>query len=234
VALFSSPFTPSTLRFLRALKRNNDRDWFKARREQYERDVKGPMVALIEQLAADFRTFAPEIVASPRLSLFRIYRDTRFSEDKSPLKTHVAASFRWRGFGKGEGAGLYVEIAPAWVWMGGGVYAPDPLQLHRIREHISASFPRIEAVVRASAFKRAVGKLEGERLTRVPRGFAKEDPAAEYLKFRHFLAACEYPAEFATSAKFYPTLVTTYKAIMPLIRFLNEPLLGVLKGAEGC
>ena len=223
---FQTPFTTDTLRFLRSLKRHNDREWFKARRDRYERDVRGPMVALIEQLAIDFRTFAPEIVASPRLSLYRIYRDTRFSEDKSPLKTQIAASFPWRALPKGEGAGLYVEINPGWVWMGGGFYAPEAPHLLRMREHISASYPAIERVVRASAFTRAVGMLDGERLTRVPRGFAKEDPAAEYLKFRHFLAGCEYPPEFATSARFYPTLVTTYKAIMPLVRFLNEPFLG--------
>jgi uncharacterized protein (TIGR02453 family) len=223
-ARFRSPFTDDSLRFLRALKRHNDREWFKARRERYEHDVRGPMVALIEQLAIDFRTFAPEIVASPRLSLYRIYRDTRFSEDKTPLKTQISASFRWRGLPKGEGAGLYVEINPGWVWMGGGFYAPEAPQLLSIREHISASYPAIDRIVRAPAFKRAVGMLDGERLTRVPRGFAKEDAAAEYLKFRHFLAGCEYPPEFATSARFYPTLVATYKAIMPLVRFLNEPL----------
>jgi uncharacterized protein (TIGR02453 family) len=223
---FRNPFTTGTLRFLRALKRHNDREWFKARRERYERDVRGPMVALIEQLAVDFRTFAPEMVASPRLSLYRIYRDTRFSDDKAPLKTQIAASFRRRGLEKGEGAGLYVEINPGWVWMGGGFYAPEPPQLLKMREHISGSYPAIDRVVRAPAFKRAVGMLDGERLTRVPRGFSKEDPAAEYLKFRHFLAGCEYPPEFATSARFYPTLVSTYKAIMPLIRFLNEPFVG--------
>jgi uncharacterized protein (TIGR02453 family) len=219
---FTTPFTDNTLRFLRALKRNNDREWFKARKDLYERDVRGPMAALIEQLAVDFRTFAPELVASPRLSMFRIYRDTRFSEDKSPLKTHVAAAFPRRGLPKGEGAGLYVEVTPGWVWMGGGCYAPDAPHLLRMREHISATFPAIERIVRASAFKRTVGTLDGERLTRVPRGFAKDDPAAEYLKFRHFIAGCEYPAELATSARFYPTLVGTFKAVMPLVRFLNE------------
>ncbi len=228
---FKNLFTDDTLRFLRALKRNNDREWFKARRERYERDVREPMVALVEQLAVDFQTFAPDIVASPRLSIFRIYRDTRFSGDKSPLKTHVSASFRWRGLPKGEGAGLYVEINPGWVWMGGGCYAPDAPQLLRIREHISSTFPAIERIVRAPAFKRAVGILDGERLTRVPRGFSKEDPAAEYLKFRQFIAGCEHPPEFATSARFYPALVNTCKAIMPLVRFLNQPFTGALRPA---
>jgi uncharacterized protein (TIGR02453 family) len=217
-------FTLATLRFLRALKRNNNRAWFAARRDGYERDVRGPMIALIEQLARDFPAFAPEIVASPKMSLYRIYRDTRFSEDKSPLKTQIAASFRWRGAEKGRAAGLYLEVNPKWVWMGGGFYAPEPQDLVRIRAHIADTFPEIRRITRAAAFRRAVGELDGERLTRVPRGFAKDDPAAEYLKFRHFLAGCEFPPEFATSPKFYPMLIQTYKAMMPLVRFLNEPL----------
>ena len=81
---------------------NNDRDWFRARRGEYDRVVRDPMVAVIEQLAIDFGRFAPEMVASPKASLYRVYRDTRFSADKTPLKTHVSASFRWRGLPKGE------------------------------------------------------------------------------------------------------------------------------------
>jgi uncharacterized protein (TIGR02453 family) len=219
-------FTPDTLRFLRALKRNNTREWFTARRDRYERDVRGPMIAVIEQLALDFRRFAPELVSSPRMSLYRIYRDTRFSEDKTPLKTQIAASFPWRGLPKGQGAGLYIEVNPGWVWLGGGFYAPEPPQLLQVRQHISDSYPEIDRIVRAAAFKRAVGTLQGERLTRVPRGFPKDDPSHEYLKLRHFLAGREFPPEFATSARFYPTLLATYKALMPLIRFLNEPLIG--------
>ena len=217
-------FSPAALRFLRSLKRNNDREWFAARREIYERDVRAPMIALIERLAEDFRRFAPEMVASPKLSLYRIYRDTRFSEDKSPLKTQIAASFRWRGAEKGRAAGLYVEVNPGWVWMGGGFYAPEPGDLVRIRDHIASTFPEIRRITRAAAFRRAVGELDGERLTRVPRGFSKDDPAAEYLKFRYFLAGREFPPAFATSRQFYPTLLDTYRAVMPLVRFLNAPL----------
>jgi uncharacterized protein (TIGR02453 family) len=106
VARFVSPFTPRTVSFLRSLKRNNDRDRFKARREVYERHVRGPMTMIVESLAQDFRRFAPELVASPRHSLYRVYRDTRFSENKKPLKTHAAAVFPWRGLPKHEGAGL--------------------------------------------------------------------------------------------------------------------------------
>jgi uncharacterized protein (TIGR02453 family) len=219
-------FTSKTLSFLRALKRNNKREWFATRKADYERDVRGPMIAVVEQLAKDFRRFAPELEASPKTSIFRIYRDTRFSDDKSPYKTQVAAAFRDRRLPRGESAGLYVEVAPGWVWIGGGYYAPETPQLARIRKHISETYPEIDRLTRRAAFKRAVGVLEGERLTRVPRGFSKDDPAAEYLKYRSFLAGREFPAAFATSPGFYPALVATFKAIMPLVRFLTEPLAG--------
>ena len=217
-------FTAETLSFLRRLKKNNNREWFRARQAEYERHVRGPMLAVIERLARDFARFAPELDASPRRSLYRIYRDTRFSDDKTPLKTQVAASFRWRNLPRGESAGLYVEVAPGWVWMGGGFYAPGPRQLLRIRQHISDTYPEVHQLVRAPAFRRTVSALDGERLTRMPRGFAAADPAAEYLKYRNFLAGREFAATFATSAAFYPALVSTFKSVMPLVRFLNEPL----------
>jgi uncharacterized protein (TIGR02453 family) len=219
-------FSAETLRFLRALKRNNDRDWFKARRDRYDQFVRAPMVDVIEQLGRDFRRFAPELIASPRLSLYRIYRDTRFSDNKAPLKTNIAASFPWRGLPKHEGAGLYLEVGPGWVWAGGGMWAPQPPQLHRVREHIANTYPEIQRIAHAAPFRRAVGSLEGERLTRVPRGFAKDDPAADFLKHRRFVAGREFPADLATSRSFYPTVLRTFRAILPLVRFLNEPLIG--------
>ena len=217
-------FTAESLKFLRALKRNNDRQWFGARRDKYEQHVRAPMIAVIDQLARDFRRFAPEMEASPKTSLYRIYRDTRFSEDKSPLKTHIAASFRWRGLPRGESAGLYVEVHPQWVWIGGGFYAPETAHLVRIRQHISDTYPEIHRIARAAAFRRAVDALDGERLTRVPRGYPKHHPAAEYLRFRSFLAGREFAPQLATTASFYPTLVSTFRAVMPLVRFLNEAL----------
>ena len=221
-------FTSKTLSFLRSLKRNNDREWFRARRDDYERHVRGPMIAVIERLAVDFGRFAPELEASPKKCLYRIYRDTRFSDDKTPLKIQVSASFRWRGLAKGEGAGLYLEVHPQWVWMGGGFWAPPAPQLVRIREHISTTYPEVDRIARARKFTRVLGPLTGDKLSRLPRGFAKDDPAAEYLKFKQFLGGREFPPEFATTAAFYPALIETYKAILPLIRFLNQPLTEVL------
>ena len=182
------------------------------------------MIALVEQLARDFRAFAPELVAAPKLSLYRVYRDTRFSGNKAPLKTHAAAGFPWRGLPRHEGAGLYFEVGGTWAWVGGGMWAPQPPQLLRVREHIAETYPEIDRLRRTAAFKRMLGSLEGDRLTRVPRGFPRDHPAAEYLKHQRFVAGREFPGEFAVSDEFYPTVVRTFRALMPIVRFLNEPL----------
>ena len=216
-------FTPKSLSFLRSLKRHNDREWFRERKDQYEEHLKAPMLAVIAQLAQDFQEFARELVASPKC-IYRIYRDTRFSEDKTPLKTNIAASFPWRGLHRHQGAGLYMEVAPGWVWVGGGMYAPETSQLAAVREHIAGNHKRLRAIVESPGFTKTVGALEGQKLQRVPRGFDKEHPAAEYLRHRQFLAAKEFPAEFATDPKFYAGVLNVFKQVAPLVRFLNEPL----------
>jgi uncharacterized protein (TIGR02453 family) len=220
----TTPFSAKTLSFLRALKRNNDREWFRARKPDYERHVRQPMIELLAWIQRDLRAFAPELVADPKVSLYRIYRDTRFSDDKSPLKTHVAAHFPSRAFGRSGGAGLYLEIAPQWVWIGGGLYMPSSAELQAIRAHVAATFPQVHRIATAPAFKRHVGALDGERLTRVPRGYAKEHPAAHYLQFKQFLAGREYGADLAVSRRFYSELMAVFRSVAPLVRFLNAPL----------
>jgi uncharacterized protein (TIGR02453 family) len=219
-------FTSQSLRFLRALKRNNRREWFAAHRDDYEAHVRHPMTDIIARLADDLRGFGPEYVANPKTSMYRIYRDIRFSDNKAPYKTHVAANFPTRGLPKHEGAGLYFHLSLDEVWIGGGMYAPQPPQLHAVREHIAANARRLRALVESPAFRRDVGTLEGERLQRVPRGFPKDHEAAEYLKFRQFLAGREFEPVFATSPKFYSSLLAVFKRVAPVTRFLNEPLIG--------
>ena len=222
-------FTPKTLPFLRSLKRHNDREWFRARRHVYDEHVRGPMVAVIDRLAEDFRTFAPELVAAPKVSLFRIYRDTRFAADKSPLKTQVAAVFPHRDLGRLEGAVLYLEVGPTRVLFAGGVHAPSGPELRRIRDHVARSYRRLRGIVNAAGFRRTFGALEGQVLQRVPHGFPRDHPAADLLRRREFLAAKQYPAAFAADPKFYRELTRAFRLIVPLVRFLNEPLLNHLK-----
>jgi uncharacterized protein (TIGR02453 family) len=218
-------FSSDALKFLRGLKRNNRRDWFAARRDVYESEIRQPLIAIVERLATDFRGFAPQLVANPKQSVYRIYRDTRFSENKAPYKTHVAAVFPPRGLPKHEGAGVYFHVSPDEVWVGGGMYAPQTPQLHSVREHIAQNVKRLRAIVEAPGFRREVGALEGEKLQRVPRGFPKDHEAAEFLKMRQFLAGRQFPSSLATTGRFYPTLLMVFRQVAPLIHFLNEPLL---------
>jgi uncharacterized protein (TIGR02453 family) len=213
-----SCLTPDALAFLRALKRHNDRQWFKPRKEQYETLLRAPMIALVERLATDFRGFAPELIASPKTSLYRIYRDTRFSENKAPYKTHIAAVFPPRGLQKHQGAGLYFHVSPSEVWVGGGMYSPDTSQIQAVREHIAANVKRLRSIVLSPSF-------EGERLQRVPRGFPRDHEAAEFLRYRQFLAGREFPPVFATNPRFYDALLKVFRHVAPFIRFLNEPLM---------
>jgi uncharacterized protein (TIGR02453 family) len=217
-------FGAESLRFLRSLKRNNRREWFHPRKEQYDSDVRRPMLDVIERLAVDLRPVAPEIVVDVKTAMYRIYRDTRFSDNKTPYKTHVAANFPWRGLPKHEGAGLYFHVSPDEIWIGGGMYAPQTIQLQAVREHIAANHRRLRSIVESGAFKRTIGALEGEQLRRVPRGFPKDHAAADFLRYRQFLAGRELAPAAATTARFYPTLLDTFRVVVPLIRFLNEPL----------
>jgi uncharacterized protein (TIGR02453 family) len=232
--LTAGGFTPRTLAFLRSLERNNRREWFHERKDRYERDVRAPMAALVERLAADFADFAPDLVATPRASIYRPYRDTRFSRNKAPLKTNVAAVFPHRLLPKHEGAGFYVEVAPRHVWFGGGMYMPSSAVLYQVREHLTAGHERLSRIVESPAFKRTFGALGGEQLRRVPRGFPPGHPAGRFLRYRQFLAGCERPAEFATSPGFYRALLAGFRTLAPLVEFLNEPLVaGVHAGVLG-
>ena len=220
----SPRFTDKTLSFLRQLKRHNDREWFRAHKDQYDANVRAPMVHMIEQLATDLPTFAPDLVATPKISMYRIYRDTRFSHDKTPFKTHVSAVFPNRALTKHGGSGLYFHVATDHVMVGAGIYAPEPRQLYHLRQHVSANLKRFRTVVESPAFRRSLGGLNGQRLKRIPKGFDADDPAAEYLKFCQFLAGTERPADFATRPRFYGSLKRLFEQLAPFVRFLNEPL----------
>ena len=217
-------FTDKTLRFLRALKRYNDREWFREHRDDYERHVRKPMIKILERLSVDLRSFAPDLVASPQVSTYRIYRDTRFSANKSPYKTQVAAIMPHRMLTKHGGAGLYFHVAPGEVLVGAGIYAPETRQLYQLRQHIASNVKRFQSIVESTTFRRRFGRLTGKQLQRVPRGFSKDDPAANYLKLQQLLVAHHQPAIFATRPRFYYSLLGLFEHLAPFVAFLNDPL----------
>lgn len=222
-------FTAKTIPFLRSLGRHNDREWFRERRDVYDAHVRGPMVAVIERLAEDFHHLAPELVATSKISLFRIYRDTRFSKDKSPLKTHVAAIFPHRELGRLEGAALYLEVAPTHVMFAGGLHAPSSPELQRTREDLAHRYRRLRTIIGSVGFRRTLGSLDGKVLQRVPHGYPRTHPAADLLRRREFLASKQYSANFAADPRFYRELLRVFRQIVPLVRFLNQPLINRTK-----
>ena len=178
------------------------------------------MVAVIGRIAEAFPRFAPEMVADPKVSFYRIYRDTRFSPDKSPYKTHAAAVFPVRGLPKNSGPGLYFHISPEEVLIGGGMYMPDPPLLRAVRERIAASPREFISLVESPRFRKAFDELEGEQLKTMPKGFSADHPAAKYLRYKQFLFGKVFLPKLATSSRFLPTLLDCFKEGMPLIRFL--------------
>src|SRR5512146_1632033 len=158
-------FTRKTLTFLRALERHNDREWFNARRDEYEAHVRGPMIALVDRLAPELARFAPELVASPKVSVYRIYRDTRFSPDKTPYKTHIAAIFPRHTAVKREGAVFYLHFTEKELLAFAGVYSPDRDELLAYRTLLQENHEEFETILSDKQLRKMVGRLQGEQLT---------------------------------------------------------------------
>ncbi len=218
-------FPKKGIAFLQKLKRNNNRVWFEKHKADYETYVKLPMQSLIASLQPHFDKFAPEFDANPKRSLFRIYRDIRFSKDKTPYKTHVAAHFVIRGKPKGiEGSGYYLHIEPGEVFLGGGIYMPDNDQLKKIRHAIATNANDFLSIVENRSFKKRFGKLEGNRLQRVPQGFEPDHPMAEWLKLKQFFVGVTLPEQKCFSESFLETVADVFEEAVPLVRFLNHAM----------
>ena len=222
-------FSMEALDFLRRLKRNNRRPWFQKNKTIYDDKVRQPMVELVQALNHELMNIAPEMVTEPRRAIYRIYRDVRFSPDKSPYKTHIAALFTPRNLPKHAGGGFYVHLSPDELLVAGGVYMPGPKELWEIRNHIAQNAPILRRIVAERRFKEYFGTLEGDQLTRVPKGFPSTHPAADLLRHKQFLVSVTHPPERALDPGLLTFLTRYFRAMTPLIRFLNKPLTGALK-----
>ena len=225
-------FGPGALGFLRKLQRNNRREWFERNRAVYEREVRDPMRALVEEMDVRLARLAPELVGDPKGSVFRIHRDVRFSADKSPYKTHAACQFyhcdAGRGAGQdaeGAGAGLYVQLAPGECFVAGGMWMPARPALERIREAIADDPGAFEALLGAPAFRRRFRRLDEEALLkRMPRGYAEGHPAARWLRYRSFTATRTMTEREAASPGLPDILARDFAALIPLVRWLNAAI----------
>ncbi len=225
-------FRPAAFRFFRDLAENNDKAWFEAHRDVYEREVREPLRLLVETLDARLRVIAPEITGDPRRSLFRIHRDIRFSRDKSPYKTNAGAWLYHRDAGRkvgtvgeGGGAGFYFHIDGTTAFMAGGIWMPARPALLRLRGAIAAQPAALPRLTRAPAFrKRFEGVSQEAKLTRVPHGFPPDHPAAEWLKLQSFTARAVIEPAVVTSPRLVDHLCRDFARLLPLVRWLNRAL----------
>ncbi len=218
-------FTPEALAFLRNLKRNNRREWFQARREIYERELKQPMLTLIEKVTQDMMEYAPGHIRPPQKSMLRIYRDTRFSADKSPYKTNIAAWWTRNGLEKTSGGGYYFHLTATEMILAAGVYMPPKEQLLAIRHHLVAHHAEFKRLIENKKLRAKMILHDPMTLTRPPKGFNADHPAIEWIKWRQWGVIATLPAEEALSSKLAATIGTYFRMTQPLVDFLNEPLL---------
>ena len=220
-------FSPEAMKFLRGLARNNDREWFEARRDVYTRSLKAPMLAVVDEITAAMTEFAPEHVRPPHKIMMRIYRDIRFSKNKQPYKTHLAAWWARRGMEKTSGGGFYLQISPQQVMVAAGVYMPEREQLLTIRRWMSAHHEAFRASVKKLLKARGGGfeAIDAEALTRMPKGFASDDPADELVRAKSWGVHASLPAEVALEPVLVREAVRRMRLMAPLVDSLNGAIL---------
>lgn len=233
-------FTREAVNFLAELAANNDRAWFQPRKAQYERLVKEPLELLCVALAERFAARGVPLVADPVRSPFRVYRDVRFSRDKSPYRPYASASFPWSGdrdqpgapapvsprdahraLGRNGGAG-YFHFGPGEAFVGGGMWHPDPAVLRSWREIVDRDRARVRGALEDPAFVREFGSLDGERFPRVPRGFAADHPDAGLLRLRDLTFGRQLSDDDVLSPGLPDLLADVLATAVPAFRLLAE------------
>ncbi len=221
----TSHFTPELFKFLRDLKKNNTRDWFTKNKPRYEEHVKAPLLRFITDLAPRLERISPHFICDPKPvggSMFRIYRDTRFSKDKSPYKTAATAHFRHDTASDVHCPGFYLHLEPKQVFIGAGIWHPDGPTLQLIRQRLVEDPAGWKRAINAKAFKEGRLALEGESLKRPPRGFDPEHPLVEDLKRKDFIAVARLEEADALSPDFLTTFVAVCRDAKPLVKCLTE------------
>ncbi|MGI9248532.1 MAG: DUF2461 domain-containing protein [Woeseiaceae bacterium] len=215
-------FHPETIRFLEQLAANNNRDWFKEHKSRYEEDVLDVALRFIQSMQDPLADIAPRFVALPTRiggSLMRVYRDTRFSKDKTPYKTNIGIQFRHEQARDVHSPGYYVHIAPDQLFVGVGMWRPDSDPLRRIRERIAAKPAEWNRVMRNRSFKRQFD-LGGETLVRPPRGFDKNHECIDDIRRKSFIAVRELEVNDCLKPQFQRIVESSFRTAEPFMRFL--------------
>ena len=227
-AIVPTHLRPEGLAFLRNLARHNDREWFTPRKAVFEAELKEPMLAIIRKVTDAMATFAPNFVRPAEKCLFRIYRDTRFSADKKPYKTHVAAWWSHQGLEKTSGAGYYFHIDAKEVVIAAGAYMPEKDQLAAIRHWLLDNHLEFRKLLQKPAVRKTFSEFEGNALTRPPKGFPKEHPALDLIRCRQWGLSTTLSASAALDPGFAAELIRHFRLAAPVVDALNTPIAAAL------
>lgn len=217
---------PQTLKFLTQLKKNNNKSWFDAHRAQYEAariDFSNFIQLVIDALQKSDTTITG---LSSRDCLFRINRDIRFSKDKTPYKSNFGASIK-RGGRKSGFAGYYFHLEPGASFIGGGLWMPEAPALKNMRQEIDYNWEEFQAIIKEKNFKKTyadVYKAGEVSLTTMPKGYEKDNPAADYLRLKSFIAETSIADEELTKASLHKKTVAAFEALQPLLNFINRTI----------
>jgi len=217
-------FRPALFTWLSQLKKNNTREWFQQNKQRYIDDVRDPLLGFIADVGPRLEKISPHFIADPRPtggSMFRIYRDTRFSKDKSPYKTLAAAQFRHAAGKDVHAPGFYLHLGPGDVMAGGGIWHPDSASLNGIRTLIVEDPAGWKKALSGKAFRRDF-TLGGESLKRPPRGFAPDHPQVEDLKRKDFVAVTRFTEEEACLPDFLARFIRCCRTMAPLVSYLSR------------
>ena len=215
---------PEAISFLRNLAKHNDRDWFTPRKPEFEALLKEPMLAIVRKVTDAMTDFAPDHVRPAEKSIFRIYRDTRFTHDKRPYKTHVAAWWTHHRLDKTSGAGYYFQVSPKGVVIAAGAYMPEKEQLAAIRHWLLDNHEDFRKILKKPAVRKTFSEFEGEALTRPPKGFPCDHPAMDLVRCKQWGLAPTCPQERRCGRTLRRSLVKHFKLLAPMVDALNTPI----------
>lgn len=216
----------STLKFIRDVERNNNKAWFDANRTRYE-DAKTDFEKFVQRIIDLLGKKDPDVAPLiAKQTTFRINRDVRFSKDKSPYKNNMG-SYMARGGRKSIYAGYYIHCQPGKSFVGGGIWMPQPAELNKVRQEIDYNLDEFKQIVESKKFKSVYGGLSTDKeytLTRVPKGFENDNPAASYLKFKSYVALSPITDAELTSKEATKKIIKAFETLQPLITFINRSL----------
>lgn len=217
---------PSTIKFLKDLKKNNNKSWFDENRKSYEA-AKQNFAAFVDAVIKKHALKDASIAhLTAKDCMFRINRDVRFSKDKSPYKTNFGASIN-SGGKKSITAGYYFHLEPGECFVGGGIYMPMPEELKKLRQEIDYNFSDFKKIISSKKFKSTYNDLDSSpenTLSRVPKGYEAENPAAEYIKLKSYVATIKFSNLDLTSTELVKKTVAAFEALQPLLVFLNKAI----------